>query len=82
MTHTVNLQLELTPKQVRAYHRFLVAQYEHSMQLQWFADRYRYVPAEIRTRRILDDHPALSALSALFNTLQAARNAVRALELH
>lgn len=76
MTHTVNLHLELTPKQVRAYHRFLVAQYEHSIQLQWFADRYRTVPAKIRTRRILDDYPALAALS---RTLLAARDAVRAL---
>lgn len=79
MTRTVNLHLELTPKQARAYHRFLVAQYEHSMQLQWFADRYRYVPAGLRTQRILDDYPALAALSC---TLQAAREAVRALELH
>lgn len=79
MSNTVTLHLELTPKQVRAYHRFLAAQYEHSMQLQWFADRYRYVPAALRTRRILDDYPALAAL---FDTLQAARNAVRALELH
>ncbi|MNG05638.1 hypothetical protein D3C84_888410 [compost metagenome] len=79
MTTTVNLNLDLTPKQLRAYHRFLVAQYEHSMQLQWFSDRYRYVPAEIRTRLILDDHPALFAL---FSTLQAARDAVRVLGLH
>ncbi|BAU74363.1 hypothetical protein [Metapseudomonas furukawaii] len=79
MSHTIKLDLELTPRQVRAYHRFLVAQYEHSMQLQWFDDRYRYVPAPLRTRRILDDHPALLAL---FRTLQAARHAVRELELH
>jgi len=42
------------------------------IQLHWYDDRYRTVPHELRSARILDDHPALAGHKRTIGALKAA----------
>ncbi|WP_439958588.1 hypothetical protein [Pseudomonas juntendi] len=50
----------------------LLAELRRGMTEHWYDDRYRTVPENLRSRRILDDYPALAGHKRTIGALMAA----------
>ncbi len=75
MQNAVEIQLLLPKPVAEALLTSLREELRQGMQLHWYADRYRTVPAGLRTARILTDYPALAGHKRTIGALQAALNA-------
>ncbi|MBD9483878.1 hypothetical protein IB229_12905 [Pseudomonas sp. PDM14] len=72
MTKALEIRLQLTQEQAQALlederQRLRMAFNEH-----WYADRYRYTPAGLRSKAILADYPALAGHKRTIGALRAA----------
>ncbi len=65
---TVSIQLE--PKQAEAFLRYQLNQYEVLMAEVWHADKYRYTPANLRGRKVLEDYPHIYGLNRCIRELR------------
>ena len=77
MQNAVEIQLQLPKPVAEALLTSLRAELRQGLQLHWYADRYRTVPAGLRTARILDDYPALAGHKRTIGALQAALTAAQ-----
>jgi hypothetical protein len=72
MQTAVSIKLDMPQPVAEA----LLANLRHGLQMalteHWYDDRYRAVPAQLRSQRILDDHPALAGHKRTIGALQAA----------
>jgi hypothetical protein len=75
MQNAVEIQLQLPKPVAEAWLTTLRAELKQGMQLHWYDDRYRAVPAGLRSGRILTDYPALAGHKRTIGALQAALNA-------
>ena len=64
MQNAVAIQMDLPKPWAEALLNSLRAELRRSMTEHWYDDRYRTVPAGLRSNRILDDYPATNAPSA------------------
>ncbi len=72
MQNAVAIQLDLPKPWAEALLSSLRAELRRSMTEHWYDDRYRAVPEFQRSRRILDDYPALAGHKRTIGALQAA----------
>lgn len=72
MQNAVEIQLQLPKPVAEALLTSLREELRQGLQLHWYADRYRTVPAGLRTARILTDYPALAGHKRTIGALQAA----------
>ena len=77
MQNAVEIQLQLPKPVAEPLITSLRAELRQGLQLHWYADRYRTVPAGLRTARILDDYPALAGHKRTIGALQAALTAAQ-----
>lgn len=75
MPEAVDIQLQMPRPVAEAWLATLRAELKQGMQLHWYDDRYRAVPAGLRSGRILTDYPALAGHKRTIGALQAALNA-------
>ena len=75
MQNAVAIQLDLPKPWAEALLSSLRAELRRSMTEHWYDDRYRTVPAGLRSNRILDDYPALAGHKRTIGALQAALGA-------
>lgn len=75
MQNAVEVPLQMPRPMAEALLESLREQLRQGMQLHWYADRYRTVPAGLRRKRILSDYPALAGHNRTIGALQAALNA-------
>lgn len=75
MQNAVEVPLQMPRPVAEALLESLREQLRQGMQLHWYADRYREVPAGLRSARILTDYPALAGHKRTIGALQAALNA-------
>ncbi|QNH04467.1 hypothetical protein HNQ27_17475 [Pseudomonas sp. B11D7D] len=74
MQNAVEIQLQMPKPVAEAWLNSLREELRQGMQLHWYADRYRTVPAGLRSGRILTDYPALAGHKRTIGALQAALN--------
>lgn len=67
----ITVSIQLNRRQAEAYLKYLVSQYELAMADHWYADRYRYTPEGLRTRRVIEDHPHIAGLGRTARELRA-----------
>lgn len=72
MQNAVAIQLDLPKPVAEAWLASLRAELRRAMTEHWYDDRYRTVPDFQRSRRILDDYPALAGHKRTIGALQAA----------
>jgi hypothetical protein len=77
MPDAVEIQLQLPKPVAEALLTSLREELRQGMQLHWYADRYRTVPAGLRSQRILTDYPALAGHKRTIGALQAALTAAQ-----
>ncbi len=77
MQNAVEIQLQLPKAVAEALLTSLREELRQGMQLHWYADRYRTVPAGLRSKRILTDYPALAGHKRTIGALQAALTAAQ-----
>ncbi|PZP26704.1 hypothetical protein [Pseudomonas kuykendallii] len=77
MQNAVAIQLDMPKPVAEALLASLRAELRRAINEHWYEDRYRTVPDEVRTRRILDDFPALAGHKRTIGALQAALVAPR-----
>ncbi len=77
MQNAVEIQLQLPKPVAEALLTSLRAELRQGLQLHWYDDRYRTVPAGLRTARILTDYPALAGHKRTIGALQAALTAAQ-----
>ena len=75
MQNAVEIQLQLPRPVAEALLTSLREELRQGLQLHWYADRYRTVPAGLRSGRILTDYPALAGHKRTIGALQAALGA-------
>lgn len=75
MPNAVAIQLDLPQPVAEAWLASLRAELRRGMTEHWYDDRYRTVPERIRSRRILDDYPALAGHKRTIGALTAALSA-------
>ena len=75
MQNAVEIQLQLPKPVAEALLSSLREELRQGLQLHWYDDRYRTVPAGLRSGRILSDYPALAGHKRTIGALQAALNA-------
>lgn len=75
MQNAVEIQLQLPKPVAEALLTSLREELRQGMQLHWYADRYRTVPAGLRSQRILTDYPALAGRKRTIGALRAALTA-------
>jgi hypothetical protein len=72
MQTAVAIQLDMPKPVAEALLCSLRAELRRGMTEHWYDDRYRTVPEQLRSRRILDDYPALAGHKRTIGALQAA----------
>ncbi|MDH4585615.1 hypothetical protein E8F20_27590 [Pseudomonas sp. BN415] len=72
MPDAVAIQLDMPKPVAEAWLASLRAELNRAITEHWYDDRYRTVPAGLRSRRILDDYPALSGHKRTIGALKAA----------
>ena len=77
MQNAVEIQLQLPKPVAEALLTSLREELRQGLQLHWYADRYRTVPAGLRSGRILTDYPALAGHKRTIGALQAALTAAQ-----
>lgn len=77
MQNAVEIQLQLPKPVAEALLTSLREELRQGLQLHWYDDRYRTVPAGLRSGRILTDYPALAGHKRTIGALQAALNAAQ-----
>ena len=77
MQNAVEIQLQLPRPVAEALLTSLRAELRQGLQLHWYDDRYRTVPAGLRSGRILTDYPALAGHKRTIGALQAALTAAQ-----
>ena len=75
MPNAVAIQLDLPQPVAVALLASLRAELRRGLVEHWYDDRYRTVPERIRSRRILDDYPALAGHKRTIGALTAALSA-------
>lgn len=75
MQNAVAIQLDLPKPVAEAWLASLRAELRRGMTEHWYDDRYRTVPDKLRSRRILDDYPALAGHKRTIGALTAALSA-------
>lgn len=77
MPDAVEIQLQMPKPVAEAWLNSLREELRQGMQLHWYADRYRTVPAGLRSERILTDYPALAGHKRTIGALKAALTAAQ-----
>lgn len=77
MQNAVEIQLQLPKPVAEALLTSLREELRQGLQLHWYDDRYRTVPAGLRSGRILSDYPALAGHKRTIGALQAALTAAQ-----
>lgn len=77
MQNAVEIQLQLPKPVAEALLTSLREELRQGLQLHWYDDRYRTVPAGLRCGRILTDYPALAGHKRTIGALQAALTAAQ-----
>lgn len=72
MQNAVAIQLDMPKPVAVALLASLRAELHRAMTEHWYDDRYRSVPAGLRSNRILDDYPALAGHKRTIGALKAA----------
>ncbi len=72
MQNAVAIQLDLPKPVAEAWLASLRGELRRAFAEHWYDDRYRTVPEQLRSRRILDDYPALAGHKRTIGALQAA----------
>lgn len=75
MPEAVAIQLDMPKPVAEALLSSLRAELRRGLTEHWYDDRYRTVPEPIRSRRILDDYPALAGHKRTIGARQAALSA-------
>jgi len=74
MQTAVAIQLDMPKTVAEAWLASLRAELRLGMTEHWYDDRYRTVPEGLRSKRILDDFPALAGHKRTIAAVQAALN--------
>lgn len=74
MPTAVAIQLDMPKPVAEAWLASLRAELRLGMTQHWYDDRYRTVPECFRSKRILDDYPALAGHKRTIAAVQAALN--------
>lgn len=74
MQTAVAIQLDMPKPVAEAWLASLRAELRLGMTQHWYDDRYRTVPEGFRSKRILDDYPALAGHKRSIAAVQAALN--------
>lgn len=72
MPEAVAIQLQMPKPVAEALLCSLRCELRRAFTEHWYDDRYRTVPEQLRSRRILDDYPALAGHKRTIGALQAA----------
>ena len=72
MPQAVAIQLQMPKPVAEAWLASLRGELRSAFAEHWYDDRYRTVPEKLRSRRILDDYPALAGHKRTIGALQAA----------
>lgn len=72
MPQAVAIKLDLPKPVAEAWLASLRGELRRAFAEHWYDDRYRTVPEKLRSRRILDDYPALAGHKRTIGALQAA----------
>lgn len=72
MPDAVAIQLDMPKPVAEAWLASLRAELRRAMTEHWYDDRYRLIPDNQRSSRILDDYPALAGHKRTIGALQAA----------
>ncbi|WP_252275192.1 hypothetical protein [Pseudomonas subflava] len=72
MPEALAIQLDMPKPVAEALLASLRCELRRGLTEHWYDDRYRAVPEELRSRRILDDYPALAGHKRTIGALQAA----------
>ncbi|MDH0894666.1 MULTISPECIES: hypothetical protein [Pseudomonas] len=72
MQNAIALQLNMPRPVAEAWLACLRADLQKCLTEHWYDDRYRTVPAPLRSARILDDYPALAGHKRTIGALKAA----------
>lgn len=75
MPEAVAIQLDMPKPVAEALLCSLRTELRRGLTEHWYDDRYRTVPEPIRSRRILDDYPALAGHKRTIGELKAALSA-------
>ena len=77
MPEAIDIQLQMPRPVAEALLSSLREELRNGLQVHWYDDRYRTVPDKLRSRRILDDYPALAGHKRTIGALQAALTAAQ-----
>lgn len=75
MPEAVSIKLDMPKPVAEALLSSLRCELRRALAEHWYDDRYRTVPEPIRSRRILDDYPALAGHKRTIGALKAALGA-------
>lgn len=76
MENAVIVATQMLPDQARALRAAVRAQYLMSLNEHWYADEYRYVPADSRHERILKKFPVMAAQISLIAAINFSLKAL------
>lgn len=77
MESAVTVSTRMPPDQAKALRAAVRAQYLMSLNEHWYADEYRFVPAEVRHEMILERSPVMAAQKSLMAALSLSLKAVK-----
>ncbi|ERI50509.1 hypothetical protein N878_08605 [Pseudomonas sp. EGD-AK9] len=77
MQEAIDIQLQMPRPVAEALLSSLREELRNGLQVHWYDDRYRTVPDKLRSRRILDDYPALAGHKRTIGALRAALTAAQ-----
>lgn len=72
MQNAIAIKLDLPKHVAESLLTYLRAELSRGVNEHWYDDRYRTVPAPLRSARILDDYPALAGHKRTIGALKAA----------
>lgn len=72
MQAEIAIRIDLPKPIAEAWLHQLRSELRQGFDLHWYDDRYRTVPAGLRSARILEDHPALAGHKRTIGALKAA----------
>ena len=75
MPEAIAIHLDMPKPVAQALLSSLRCEFRRALTEHWYDDRYRTVPEPIRSRRILDDYPALAGQKRTIGALKAALGA-------
>ena len=75
MSTAIALQMAMPKQEAEALLSSLQAELRRGFNEYWYSDRYRDVPVGLRSRRILDDYPAMAGNKRTIGALKAALSA-------